>query len=125
VREPDDGYWDNVWGVKGWSASYWSGRPTADWMFSTAYLSTSSWNENHQNIPRFDELLYEGRAETDQTKRAAIYAEMQQIVHDDGGQIVLVWNTILAASSSKLGHGEIAGNWEADGLRIAEKWWFV
>jgi len=125
VREPDDGYWSNVWGVKPWSASYWSGRPTADWMFSTAYLSTSSWNETHQSIPRFDELLYEGRAETDQAKRAEIYAEMQQIVHDDGGEVVLVWNTILAASSNKLGHGEIAGNWEADGLRIAEKWWFV
>ena len=125
VREPEDGYWTNVWGVKPWSASYWSGRPTADWMFSTAYLSTSSWNENHQNIPAFDELLYQGRAETDPEKRAAIYAEMQQMVHDEGGQIVLVWNTMLAASSNKLGHGEIAGNWEVDGLRLAEKWWFV
>lgn len=125
VREPEDGYWDNVWGIKPWSASYWSGRPTADWMFSTAYLSTSSWNENHQNIPEFDELLYQGRAETDPAKRAEIYARMQQIVHDDGGQIVLVWNTILAANTKALGHGQIAGNWEVDGLRLAEKWWFV
>jgi peptide/nickel transport system substrate-binding protein len=124
VREPEDGYWDNVWGVKGWSASYWSGRPTADWMFSTAYYGESSWNENHQYWPDFDELLFEGRAATDPDDRAAIYAEMQQMVHDDGGQIVLVWNTILGASSNKLGHGEIAGNWEVDGLRLAEKWWF-
>jgi len=124
VREPDDGYWDNVWGVKGWSASYWSGRPTADWMFSTAYLSTSSWNENHQKWPHFDELLFAGRAATDEAERAAIYAEMQQMVHDDGGQIVLVWNTIVAANSNKLSHGTIAGNWEVDGLRLAEKWWF-
>lgn len=125
VREPEDGYWSNVWGVKPWSASYWSGRPTADWMFATAYLTGSSWNENHQSIPEFDELLYQGRAETDQAKRAEIYARMQQIVHDQGGQVVLVWNTMLAANSKKLGHGTIAGNWEADGLRLAEKWWFV
>jgi peptide/nickel transport system substrate-binding protein len=125
VREPADGYWTNVWGVKGWIASYWSGRPTADWMFSTAYQSGSSWNENHQAIPRFDELLIAARAEADQTKRAAMYAEMQQIVHDEGGQIVLVWNSMLAANSKALAHGEIAGNWEVDGLRLAEKWWFA
>ena len=125
VREPEDGYWDKVWGVKPWCASYWSGRPTADWMFSTAYLSTSSWNENRQKWPHFDELLLLGRAETDDAKRAKIYAEMQQMVHDEGGQIVLVWNTMLAANSKALGHGEIAGNWEVDGLRLAEKWWFA
>jgi len=124
IREPEDGYWANVWGIKGWSASYWSGRPTADWMFSTAYYGESSWNENHQYWPEWDALLFEGRAATDETERAAIYAEMQQQVHDEGGQIVLVWNTILGANATNLSHGEIAGNWEVDGLRLAEKWWF-
>ena len=28
VREPNDGYWDNVWLKKPWCASYWNGRPT-------------------------------------------------------------------------------------------------
>ncbi|MCB1403007.1 MAG: peptide ABC transporter substrate-binding protein, partial [Rhodobacteraceae bacterium] len=35
IREPNDGYWSNVWMVKPFVAVYWSGRPTADWMFST------------------------------------------------------------------------------------------
>jgi peptide/nickel transport system substrate-binding protein len=125
VREPADGYWTNVWGVKPWCASYWSGRPTVDWMMGTAYQSGSSWNENHQAIPHFDELLIAARAESDEKKRAAIYAEMQQIVHDEGGQIVLVFNSLIAANNKALAHGEIAGNWEVDGLRLAEKWWFA
>jgi peptide/nickel transport system substrate-binding protein len=50
---------------------------------------------------------------------------MQQLVHDDGGQIVLVFNNLLGAYSTKLAHGEIAPNWEFDGLRIAERWWFA
>ncbi|MEM7652539.1 MAG: ABC transporter substrate-binding protein [Pseudomonadota bacterium] len=29
VREPNDGYWSNVWNKKPWVASYWGGRPTA------------------------------------------------------------------------------------------------
>ena len=41
VREPEDGYWSNVWLVKPWCASYWGGRPTEDWMFSPGLLRRS------------------------------------------------------------------------------------
>jgi len=125
IREPNDGYWDNVWLKKPWCASYWSGRPTVDWMFSTAYAADAAWNESFWKNPRFNELLVAARAETDEEKRAAMYAEMQQLVHDDGGTIVMVFNNFVDAHSKKLAHGEIAPNWEADGLRIAERWWFA
>ena len=36
VRESPDGYWADVWMQKGWCTCYWGGRPTEDWMFSTA-----------------------------------------------------------------------------------------
>jgi peptide/nickel transport system substrate-binding protein len=39
VREPNDGYWSNVWMQKPWSAVYWGGRQTEDWMFSMAYAT--------------------------------------------------------------------------------------
>jgi peptide/nickel transport system substrate-binding protein len=125
VREPNDGYWDNVWLKKGWCASYWSGRPTQDWMFSTAYSNDAAWNETYWKNPRFNELLVAARAETDEKKRAEMYAEMQQLVHDDGGTIVLVFNNFVDAHSTQLAHGEIAPNWEADGLKIGERWWFA
>ena len=47
VREPDDGYWSNVWMVKPWVGSYWGGRPTEDWMFSQVYSTGADWNETH------------------------------------------------------------------------------
>ncbi|HET6621024.1 MAG TPA: ABC transporter substrate-binding protein [Dongiaceae bacterium] len=125
VREPNDGYWDNVWLKKPWCASYWSGRPTCDWMFSTAYAAGAAWNEANWSNPRFNELLAQGRAETDEKKRAAIYAEMQQLQHDDGGGMVIVFNNYVAASSKKVAHGKIAGNWEGDGLKLAERWWIA
>jgi peptide/nickel transport system substrate-binding protein len=123
VREAEDAYWDNVWLKKPWCASYWGGRPTADWMFTQAYASDASWNESFWKHPRFDELLVQARAETDEKKRADMYAEMQQLVHDDGGAIVLVFNNYVSAKSKKLGHDEIAANWDNDGLKIAERWW--
>lgn len=125
VREPNDGYWDNVWLKKPWCASYWSGRPTVDWMMTTTYAAGAAWNETAWANPRFNELLVAARGEIDEKKRAEMYAEMQQLLHDDGGVIVLVFNNIVDAYSKKLAHGDIAANWEADGMRIAERWWFA
>ena len=125
VREPNDGYWDNVWLKKPWCASYWSGRPTVDWMMTATYAEGAAWNETHWKNPRFNELLVTARGATDENKRAAMYAEMQQLVHDDGGVVVLVFNNFVDAHSKKLAHDLIAPNWEADGLKIAERWWFA
>jgi peptide/nickel transport system substrate-binding protein len=125
VKEAADSYWDVVWLKKPFIASYWSGRPTCDWMFTTTYAAGAAWNETRWENPRFNELLVAARAETDEAKRAGQYAEMQQLVHDDCGQIVIVFNNIIEASSKKLAHGDIAPNWELDGMRIAERWWFA
>ena len=124
VREPNDAYWDNVWMKKPLCASYWSGRSTADWMFSTAYASDAKWNDSFWANSRFDELLKAARAELDETKRAAMYAEMQQIVHDDGGALVLMFNTFVDAHVKSLRHNKVAANWPMDGYKIAERWWF-
>jgi peptide/nickel transport system substrate-binding protein len=125
IREPNDGYWDNVWLKKPWCASYWSGRPTVDWMMTTVYAKGAAWNETKWANPKFNDLLVTARAETDEKKRAGMYAEMQQLVHDDCGVIVLVFNNIVEAASKKLAHNQIAPNWEADGFRVAERWWFA
>ena len=125
VREPDDGYWDNVWLKKSWCMGYWNGRPTCDWMFTQVYAKGAVWNETHYDNAQFNDLLVKARTETDDTKRAGMYAQMQQLVHDNGGVIVLVFNNYVEARSTKLAHGHIAPNWEADGLKIAERWWFA
>src|SRR5579871_622005 len=125
VREPDDGYWDNVWLKKPWCGGYWNGRPTCDWMFTTVYATGAAWNETHWANPKLNQLLVAARGETDDRKRAVMYAEMQQLVHDDGGVIVIVFNNYVEAHSKKLAHGPIAANWECDGLKIAKRWWFA
>ena len=59
------------------------------------------------------------------SKRAAMYAEMQQINRDDNGNIALVFNNFVSAASKRLAHDEVAPNWENDGLKIAERWWMA
>ena len=126
VREPNDGYWSNVWLKKPWCACYWGGRPTCDWMFSQAYASGANWNDTKFEHERFNMLLTEGRGELDNVKRAEIYAEMQQILRDEGGVVVWGFANYVDALAEKVQHGEkVAGNWELDGGRFSERWWFA
>jgi peptide/nickel transport system substrate-binding protein len=125
VREPDDGYWSNVWMKKEWCMSYWMGRPSEDMMFSIAYAADANWNETLWKHERFNKLLKEARPVLDQTKRREKYVELQRICRDEGGALVPVFAQDLSAASDKLGHEETIGtNYEFDGLRLPERWWF-
>jgi len=125
VREPDDGYWENVWIKKEWVQCYWSGRPTADWMFSLAYTEDANWNDTLWKHPKFNQLIRAARAELDDKKRHEMYVECQRIVSDEGATPVPAFSLQLSAASKKLGFENPAANWEFDGFRLPERWWFV
>ncbi len=126
VREPEDGYWSNVWMQKPWCACFWSGRATEDWMFSTAYEQGVPWNDSFWEHERFNKLLIEARALLDPDKRRELYYEMQVIVRDEGGVPIPMFANWVDASSKRLAHGEHLGNlWQLDGARLAERWWFA
>jgi peptide/nickel transport system substrate-binding protein len=125
VREPNDGYWSNVWLKKPWCAVYWGGRPTEDWMFSTAYAAGAPWNDSYWEHERFNKLLIEARAELDEAKRRDMYAEMQRLVRDEGGVVVPMFNNYVMGLSKKVAHEKMGANWSLDGFRAVERWWFA
>ena len=110
---------------KPWCMSYWAGRPTADWMFTTAYAADAAWNDSFWKNPKFNDLLKAARGETDDKKRADMYTEMQQILHDDGGVVVLMFNDFVSAHSSKIAHGDLNSNFDHDGSYIYQRWWMA
>ena len=126
MREPNDGFWSNVWMVKPWSATYWGGRPTEDWMFSTTYARGAPWNETFWDNDRFNELLVMGRAELDDEKRREIYFEMQDLVSNQGGIVIPMFGQYVMAHSDKIAHPEeVSALWTLDGFRAVERWWFA
>jgi peptide/nickel transport system substrate-binding protein len=125
IREPNDAYWDNVWLKKPWCLCYWGGRPVADMFLTISLAEQAAWNDTRWKNTRFNELLPQARAETDDAKRAAMYAEMQQIVHDDGGQIVLMFSNYVGALSTKVAHGELNADLDHDGGYMYDRWWFA
>jgi peptide/nickel transport system substrate-binding protein len=125
-RVPSDGYWSNIWMKRPWSACYWGGRPTCDWMFTQAYQSGANWNDTNFDNERFDSLLLEARGETDEARRAEMYAEMQEILRDRGGAIVWGFANYVYAMADKVRHGpDVAANWALDGGRWVERWWMA
>ena len=125
IREPNDGYWSAVWMKKGWCMCYWGGRPTEDWMFSTAYSDSAAWNDTFWKHDRFNQLLIGARAELNDELRREMYVEMQSIVRDEGGVVVPLFNNYVFATSDKIRHGKMQGNWDLDGQKLAERWWFA
>ena len=101
-REPNDGYWSEVWNKQPFCTSYWGGRPVQDQMFSTAYLSSADWNDTRFKNEQFDQLLVAARAELDQGKRKQMYADMGTILHNEGGLICPMFNDFIDASSDRL-----------------------
>jgi len=101
-REPNDGYWSEVWNVQPFCTSYWGGRPTQDQMYTTAYLSTADWNDTKFNNEQFDQLLFAARAELDAGKRKQMYADMGTILHNEGGLICPMFNDFIDASSDRI-----------------------
>jgi peptide/nickel transport system substrate-binding protein len=125
-RVPDDGYWDNVWMKKPFCASYWGGRPVEDQMFTTAYQGGAAWNESFWTNEAFDTLLIAARSELDDAKRREMYQEMQRLVSFEGATIIPMYNNYVMALSNAVATPEqIGNNWNLDGFRCVERWWFA
>lgn len=125
-RVPDDGYWDNIWMKKPFCASYWGGRPVEDQMFTTAYVSGAEWNESFWSNEAFDKLLVAARSELDEAKRREMYQEMQRLVSFEGSTIIPMYNNyVMAVANSVATPEKISANWNLDGFRCVERWWFA
>ncbi|MEP6018034.1 MAG: ABC transporter substrate-binding protein [Paracoccaceae bacterium] len=107
-REPNDGYWSEVWNVQPFCCSYWGGRPVQDQMYTTAYLSSAEWNDTRWKNEEFDALLLQARAEVDEGKRKEIYSQMGRMLNEEGGLMVPMFNDFVDAVSSKV------KGWEAN-----------
>jgi len=55
-----------------------------------------------------------------------MYEECQTLVHDDGGTICPMFANYIMGVNKKIVIPEnIAANWELDGGKMLERWWFA
>ena len=125
VREPNDGYYSDVWLKKPFSAVSWGARPTPDVMFTLAYKDDAAWNESYWQNERFNELLLQAKGELDDSLRAEMYREMCVLMRNDGGTLLPFFNNWVYARGKGVERDEaVAASWSCDGARAASRWWF-
>jgi len=125
VREPNDGYYSDVWLKKPYSMVSWGARPTPDVMFSLAYKDDAAWNESFWQNERFNELLLQAKSELNDSLRAEMYREMCVLARDDGGTLIPMFNNFVYARRKNVERGEsVAASWALDGGRAPSRWWF-
>jgi len=123
VREPADGYWDNVWLKKPFCMAFWGGRPTEDGILTAAYYSKAPWNESRWENQRFDDLLIAARAELDDAKRRNMYRELQHLVAHECPVLVPIFANNVHATGEKIVMPEkLSGLRDLDGARCLERW---
>ncbi|MBU2983237.1 ABC transporter substrate-binding protein [Lentibacter algarum] len=124
-REPNDGYWSEVWNKQPFCCSYWAGRPVQDQMYATAYLSTADWNDTKFTNPEFDKMLFEARAELDTAKRKDIYSKMGTLVRNEGGLICPMFNDFIDGVSTTVAGWDLDPSGELMNGQITRRTWFA
>ena len=100
-QAPSDGYWSEVWLVDPVAMTGWGQRP-ANLILSIAFRSDAPWNETAYNNPDYDALLDAAGTTVDFDERYALYAQIQDLLWEDGGAFIpyhlnalSVWNACV------------------------------
>jgi peptide/nickel transport system substrate-binding protein len=96
VAYPSDTYWNDIWLKKPFFVSYWSRRPDVS-AFPVGYRTDAKYNETHWMRKDFDALLNKAESTTDPAARTALYQQAQKTLTEEGGAIIPLFTTIVAA----------------------------
>ena len=97
---PASEHWDNVWLTQSFVGSGWLMRPPGEGL-AIAYRSNSEFPETHWFRDDFDELLDGANTEPDPEARAALYQQAAQLLSEEGGAIIPVFQQIVAAVNAE------------------------
>ena len=92
-------------------------------MLPVAFDAKAPWNETHWNNEKFEKLLNDARAETDEAKRKSYIWEMQAMLSADGGALIPAFRDWLDAHHDKVGGHTPHGGYDMDNGMILDKAW--
>jgi peptide/nickel transport system substrate-binding protein len=96
MTAPSNSFWDDVYMKQPFSVSYWYTRHPVS-SFSLAFRSDAQYNETRWRDPAFDALLDAAATATDPAVAADLYRQAQTRIMTEGGQIVPVFASLVAA----------------------------
>jgi peptide/nickel transport system substrate-binding protein len=97
INESAGEYWDNVWLKRSFAVSNWGMRTTPA-ALSVAYRKAAPWNETHFYSDDYDALLDKAATTLDPDARRKLYQEAQRLISEEGGVIIPMFASIVAAT---------------------------
>ena len=122
-REPSDGYWSNIWLKRAFVGTNWNPRPVYDTLLSLVFSSGSKWNETRISNAQLDELIVQGRGETNEAKRKEIYGDVQEILYEEDGHATVAFQDYLDGASNRLKGLQKIPQGSFCGFNFANKVW--
>ncbi len=122
-KEPKDGYWGKIWMKKPFVLSNWGMRPTPVIMMQTAIACGAKWGEAFWCDDRFTARLAEARVETDFEKRKELIWELQELIHNNGGNNIFAMPSNIDVYNTQIGGLRPDNVRSFLGGRIAERAW--
>ncbi len=99
IQTPSDSYWSDVWLKHSFVLSAWSARPPAE-ALAIAHRSNAPEPESHFFRKDFDALLDKANQTVDNAARCAVFKQAQQVIADEGGSIIPMFDFNIAAERS-------------------------
>lgn len=90
------------------AVTFWASRPDPQAYLDQLYKSGADYNEAHYSNADLDKLIDQARAETDGTKRTAIFSQIQKLLVSDGPSFIPYFQPVFYAMAKNV-----------DGINIA------
>lgn len=95
-------YLEQVWKKASFYVGFYNMQPTVDSVFSLLYTSDAPWNETRWNNAEFDKLVAEAGQTNDDERRQTLYAQAQQLMHEEVPSMIPVFFDLLAARRARV-----------------------
>lgn len=119
--QPADQYFANAYGKVPFFQSNWQAQPIATWL-QTAMVAGGLFNETKWDVPAFTQKIYDAQAEPDAEKAQALYNELQEQLHNEGGMIIWGFFPYLDGISPQV-HGAKGNGWVQLSAATYREWW--
>lgn len=101
-RWPSDTYWSSVYRKRAFCGVQWNPRPTYNMTLAYIWKSDAYWNDTNFKSEKLDALINDARTTLDLPKRKAIYADIEQLIAEEGGNLIPAFVNYIDAHSSNV-----------------------
>ncbi len=109
-----DMYYAEYWLPSTFKATLWGHREDITQLLNLRYKCGAAWNEGHYCNPELDRYVELASSEVDPKKRQEYFSKIQQLLHDNGPDIVAFFQPYFGGTSDRITDFYLTRNWIND-----------